>query len=159
MCRWYTNSVNKAARMAALIALAVVVCLGQTTSGPQPDASWHRVGTTTVAEGLAGPATGAVTNVWYRGGSLLARTASGRVFESADLSHWRLNTAGIPPAFDSMASDARASAATLPETGARVVVAGDRLYASGVNYLYSSRDGGTTWVNLTAANLTSSGCR
>jgi len=108
MCRWYTNSVNKAARMAALIALAVVVCLGQTTSGPQPDASWHRVGTTTVAEGLAGPATGAVTNVWYRGGSLLARTASGRVFESADLSHWRLNTAGIPPAFDSMASDARA---------------------------------------------------
>ncbi len=140
MCHRYTQSLNRVARAAGLLAVGGVVCLAQTTLPGQADTAWHRVGTTTVDRGLAGPASGAVTKLWYRGGTLLARTASGRVFESAfdaaGMAHWRMNTAAIPPAG--------------AEGAARLVAVSDRLYAAGADNLYVSRDGGAAWVNLTA---------
>src|ERR1700722_3811961 len=146
------NNVKQAAALSAGLLALAVLSLAQTTQSPsttqslatsQADTTWSRVGATAVNEGLAGPATGQVTNVWYRGGTLLARTASGRVFETSDMSRWRLNTATIPPA----EAPASSPGSTLPESGARVVAAGDRLYAAGANFVYVSRDGGASWAN------------
>lgn len=154
MCRAYTIR-TKVALRAVLPALFgatawyAPLAPAQTAAG---ESAWHRIGTTTVVEGLAGPATGAVTNVWYRGAATLARTASGRIFEStesasADSPRWRLNTADIPSE-----GNAAVRPATLPEKGARVVAGGRRLYAAGADFLYASQDGGASWINLTAAN-------
>ena len=138
------NRVKRAAALGAGLLTLAGMSAAQSLSTTQANATWHRVGATAVAEGLASPATGQVTNVWYRGGTLLARTASGRVFETSDMTHWRLNTATIPPA-----GMETVSSRNVPESGARVVAAGDRLYAAGTNYIYVSRDGGAAWANLT----------
>ncbi len=117
----------------------------------QTATAWKRVAGTTIDEGLAGLASGPVETVWYTPGGrgLLARTQSGRIFETTDFVHWRLNTAGAlsqPPA------GAEASPESLPEAGARVQEVSGRLYAAGTSNLYESEDNGRTWVNLTGFN-------
>jgi uncharacterized protein (TIGR03437 family) len=110
---------------------------------------WKRVAGTTIDEGLAGAASGPITAVWYAAGTgrLLVETESSRVFETADFIHWRLNTDAAAPA-----RNAAATAATLPEPGAKVQAAGARLYASGPSNIFASDDGGRTWLNLTGYN-------
>lgn len=181
MCRAYTFRAKRALRAAlpaafAAAALYAPVAPAQTPAIDQPSqgqasqgqasqgqpsqkvSAWHRIGTTTIAEGLAGPASGAVTDVWYRGAATLARTSSGRVFETTDREggnaiHWRLNTSGIPSASGiPLGREPAAQATALPESGARVVGSGRRLYAAGRNFLYRSEDGGASWLNLTAVN-------
>ncbi len=113
----------------------------------KPGSGWRRVAGTSIDEGLAGPATGPVQAIWYAAGSsgLFAQTASGRVFETDDFVHWRLNTTAIAQ----RASFGAAVPLSLPESGAKVQAAGARLYAAGASQLYASDDTGRTWVNLT----------
>ena len=112
-------------------------------------AGWRRVAGTTLNLGLAGPATGPVRSVWYSGGGdrLLVRTAAGRIFETADFQHWRLNTKdSVPPA------SGAAPAVSLPEPDALIQVASNRLYAAGPTNVYASEDNGRSWLNLTGFN-------
>src|ERR1019366_84802 len=110
-------------------------------------ANRRRVGNAAVHRLLASPATGPVEKVWFSvsGGTLYARTSSGRVFETSDyeVGLRRQNTLG----------PARQPAPTVvrtPENGALLVTAGfGRVYAAG-RQLYRSDDGGRSWANLTA---------
>ena len=89
-----------------------------------------------MSSGLAAPATGPVRSVWYAPGTgqLLAQTETGRIFETSDFTHWRLNTtAAVPPVSRS---------ATV---GAKTFVADDA-------NVYSSDGDGRTLLNLTAFN-------
>ncbi len=114
----------------------------------QTNPDWRKLGGTAVELSLASPATGPVDQVWFTAsGALLARTHSGKLFQTQDFETWT-------PAVDS--GDAprplTAPAARLPEPGAAVIQApGDaaRVYALG-RQLFRSDDGGRTWENLTA---------
>jgi uncharacterized protein (TIGR03437 family) len=77
----------------------------------------------------------------------LVQTASGRIFETTDFQHWRLNTTEAAPS-----APPSPSAATLPEPYARLDTAAGRLYAMGQTNVYASDDGGRTWLNLTGFN-------
>src|SRR5579859_7722175 len=90
---------------------------------------WKRVGGTGVNRGLAGRTTGAVQSVWYSpaGASLLAQTASGRVFETGDFQHWKLSSSGAAPA--------------------RTVASGARSYLASAENIFASDDEGRTWMN------------
>ena len=142
----------------------VVLCLGflgndapaQTgvaQNAPARITAWHRVGGTDVAEGLAGPAGGPVNQVWFSasGDRLLARTASGRVFETTNAADsavtWNLNTTDTPPRLRASAPDA-----LKPEPGAQVETAGARMYAVGRWNVFISDDGGRTWASVTSSN-------
>jgi uncharacterized protein (TIGR03437 family) len=87
-----------------------------------------------------------VERVWFGAdGKLLARTRSGRVFETADFEIWTAspNVAEPPPMLEPQV-------ANKPEPGARVVAGNfGRMYALGRN-LFRSDDSGLTWANLTA---------
>ncbi len=121
------------------------------TASTQTVTIWKRVAGTTLNEGLAGPASGPIGTIWYAAGSrgLLARTESGRIFETNDFVHWRLNTLAASP---TQPSGNTAVADSLPEPDAKVQSAGGRLYAEGASNLYASEDSGGTWVNLTGFN-------
>ncbi len=94
-------------------------------------------------------ATGAVDRVWYSvdGSSLYAKTASGRIFGTADFEQWRLVT---DPKINAPAQ-VEPSAPTVPEPNFKLASGGTagRLYGIGLN-AYRSDDGGDSWVNLTA---------
>jgi uncharacterized protein (TIGR03437 family) len=138
------------------LSTGIALCAAAQTSNP-----WTRVGGTTINDGLAGAASGPVGAIWYAAGTgrLLVATESGRVFETADFVHWRLNTDAANPnaanlggaAVPVQNSDA-AGAASVPEAGAKVQVAGARLYAAGPSNVYASDDSGRTWLNLTGYN-------
>lgn len=114
------------------------------------DLVWKRVGGTTINRGLAGPATGPVRSLWYneRGSGLTVQTASGRVLETLDFQHWHLN-AGTS---QSAPLPETAQSPSVPEPGARVQSASNRLYATGARNIYASDDAGRTWLNLTGFN-------
>jgi uncharacterized protein (TIGR03437 family) len=81
------------------------------------------------------------------GTRLVIRTASGRVFESADFETWR-------PAVDGVTAPVRrvAASARLPEKDAQVISrtgGTPRMYAFG-RFVYRSDDGGLSWENVTA---------
>ena len=135
--------------VAAAGLLAVCVASGQTTS--PSSTAWKRVAGTTINEGLAGAASGPVNAVWYAPGGrgLLAQTQSGRIFETDDFVHWRLNITASAP---SGANVATVSTVSLPEDAAKIQVAAGRLYAAGASNLYASEDNGQTWLNLTGFN-------
>jgi uncharacterized protein (TIGR03437 family) len=111
--------------------------------------TWTRIAGTTIDRHLAGPASGPVWNVWYSaaGDRLLVQTPAGRIFETGDFEHWRLNSTDSAPA-----AQAFGTAAALPEPGARVQTSPARLYAAGRANVYASEDGGHTWLNLTGFN-------
>src|SRR5579862_5593564 len=70
-------------RVAALLLTLVASASAQTA----PD--WRKIGGATVDLALASPATGPVGRVWFSpGGVLFARTASGKVFQTADFESW-----------------------------------------------------------------------
>lgn len=147
--RFRQVNAHRASRLACEIALLCAVALSFPSDAPAQEAGsgWRRVAGTSIDEGLAGPATGPVQAIWYAAGSsgLFAQTASGRVFETDDFVHWRLNTTAIAQ----RASFGAAVPLSLPESGAKVQAAGARLYAAGASQLYASDDTGRTWVNLT----------
>lgn len=125
------------------IALAVIVpARGQS---PRPD--WRHIGNSAVELGLPSVATGPITRVWYSadGARLMARTASGRGFETADFENWTPSQA-TPPARVAVPLPPR-----LPETSVQLVRPDGqptRLFALGAN-AYRSDDGGLSWLNLT----------
>ncbi len=124
-----------------LLLVVAISASGQTSS------DWRKVGGSAVELSLAAPATGPVETVWFsgNGSTLFAKTRSGIVFQTTDFETW-------VPAQDAAPapSPVSATAARLPESGARVI-AGNRfhIYALG-NQLFRSDDGGHTWANLTA---------
>src|ERR1035438_1107 len=114
---------------------------------PAQSANWRRVGNSAVDLLLASPATGAVEKVWFSvsGGTLYARTGTGRVFETSDYEVWLPSQNTVEPAIPAAPAVART-----PENGALLVAAGfGRVYAAG-RQLYRSEDGGRSWANLTA---------
>ncbi len=128
--------------LAALLAVAVLSAQAQSVD-------WRRVGSTSVEVGLASPATGPASAVWYSadGSHLYAKTRSGRVFETADFEHWALAQAVAEPAEPPAPAVDR-----LPEPGVKLSISQavpGRVYALG-NQLYRSDDSGRTWANLTA---------
>jgi uncharacterized protein (TIGR03437 family) len=101
--------------------------------------------------GLPSAATGPVDRVWYStdGQSLLAKTASGRVFRTADFEQWQLVTgnAATAPAVN------EPSAASVPEGAFKLASPSEamagRLYGIGQD-VYRSDDAGVNWTNLTS---------
>src|SRR5438270_10719051 len=98
------RSIAWSAVACAFVCVHIQVVLAQTTAAPPSDLTpsdlaWRRIAGTTYNAGLAGPATGPISAVWYAPGAsgLLAQTASGRIFETSDFVHWRLNTTVAPP--------------------------------------------------------------
>ncbi|HWE53067.1 MAG TPA: hypothetical protein VG273_24965 [Bryobacteraceae bacterium] len=134
---------RRAAALSAVLAILVPSSFGQSPL------AWKRVAGTTTDEGLAGMASGPVQAVWYAPGTgrLLAQTMAGRIFETSDFVHWRLNTIDAVPL-----RDLEPGVLSLPEAGAGVQVAGSRLYAIGSGNLYVSTDRGRQWLNLTGFN-------
>lgn len=125
--------------------------LFQNPAGAELTASWKKVAGFTVSEGLSGPASGPVRSVWYAAGGsrLLVQTGAGRIFETSDFEHWRLNSSDPAP---DRAVSSPLGLLRLPEPEARVQSAGTRLYAVGKSNIYGSDDNGRTWLNLTGFN-------
>jgi hypothetical protein len=126
--------------------IALTIALGELASFGQTSPDWRKVGGSAVDLSLAAPATGPVDQVWYSegGSSLFSRTRSGRIFQTADFETWTPVETAQPPA------PVPSTAARLPESGARIVAAGNgRIYGLG-RQLFRSDDGGRTWSNLTA---------
>src|SRR5882724_11512603 len=115
---------------------------------------WRHIGNLVLDEALAGAASGPCKRVWYgAGGMLYVRSASGRVYQTADLESWQASTAQVPPARTNVA------VGTLPEPGAQTRALpgdGSRVYAFG-EYVYRSEDGGAHWENATFHRGTSLG--
>jgi uncharacterized protein (TIGR03437 family) len=133
-------------RVSIWIAAALVA---GTAALAQTAPAWRKVGSAAAELQLAGPATGPVAQLWFSpgGGLLLARTASGVVFETADFETWTpASAAADPPAVRP------AAAARLPEAAARIVAVSSNpnaIFGLG-KQLYRSEDGGHAWENLTA---------
>jgi uncharacterized protein (TIGR03437 family) len=133
--------------LAAYAPLAYAQVTTQVTPA-QPIPVWNPVAGYTVSLGLAGPATGAVQSVWYlaAGTRLLAQTESGRVFETADFQHWKLNSSDEVPA-----APAKPPLRARPESGIQIGTSGTRRYSVTRENIYGSDDG-RLWVNLTGFN-------
>jgi uncharacterized protein (TIGR03437 family) len=127
-------------RVPALILALTALATAQTS----PD--WRKVGGAAVDLSLASAATGPVDRVWFSGGVLFARAASGRIFQTADFESW-----AAAPNDTEVPALTPASAIRPPEFGAQIVsVAGDRPSIFGLGRQVSrSQDGGHTWSNLT----------
>jgi uncharacterized protein (TIGR03437 family) len=109
--------------------------------------NWRRVGNSAMDLMLASPATGPVEKVWFSesGGTLYARTRSGKVFETSDYQVWLPSQNVAEPAIQPVPAVVR-----VPENGVRLVNAGfGQVYAAG-QQLFRSEDGGRSWANLTA---------
>jgi len=134
--------------------ILIATVLGAVGVGAQVRPDWRHIGNSLIDESLAGLATGAVARVWYPsdGSRLLIRTASGRVYETADFETWRaVDAAGEPPAA------VQPALARLPENGAQVrsqTRPSPRIYSFG-KFAYRSDDGGASWDNLTAFRASS----
>jgi uncharacterized protein (TIGR03437 family) len=128
---------------AAFLSQAVI---GQAPTPITPD--WRHIGNAAIERGLAGLATGPVDRAWYSqdGSQLYIRTASGKVWATADFESWKpAEQAANEPV-------SRFNPARLPEPGARIrtqpaAVFGS-VYAFGKN-AWRSSDGGASWNNLT----------
>jgi uncharacterized protein (TIGR03437 family) len=121
------------------------------TEFPQAGTIWKRIAGTTINAELAGPASGPITAIWYAAAQRLsAKTESGRVFETSDFVHWRLNTTETAPPPNSAGPTPRP--VSLPERGAKIQASTTRLYAIGRGNVYASDDSGRTWLNLTGFN-------
>jgi len=137
------NSVchNNPLRWAILSVVSVSLVAAQT---------WRKVGSSAVETGLAGPAGGPVAQVWFSEDSvqLYARTPLGLTFVTRDLETWTAAPADTPRREASLDR----APARLPEVHINLRAGGaGRLYAF-ASQVYSSEDGGRTWINLTAFN-------
>ena len=121
--------------------------LGLAGWAPAQTTNWRRVGNSSVDLLLASPATGPVQRVWFSssGGTLYARTAGGRVFETSDYEVWLPSQNTLEPAMPPAPQVVRT-----PEDGVQLVSTGfGRVYAVG-RQLSRSEDGGRSWANLTS---------
>jgi uncharacterized protein (TIGR03437 family) len=126
---------------------STVLLLAMAGLAPAQSTNWRRVGNSAVDLQLASPATGPVENVWFSdsGGTLYARTRSGKIFETSDYEVWQPSQNVAEPAGQPVPAVVR-----IPENGARVVASGfGRVYGLG-RQLFRSEDGGRSWANLTA---------
>jgi uncharacterized protein (TIGR03437 family) len=116
--------------------LLVAVLATQPASAQEWD--WRRIGTTTVARGLASPAGGPVARVWYSpdGTTLYAKTPNGRAWQTSDFEKW------VP------APDAPAAPATASRIAAHALQKA-RAWR-GDEFAWRSDDGGQTWTNVSA---------
>ena len=156
MCRFETVVRIRRAAMVSALAGALLAAFASGASAqpgsPPQNAFWKRIaGTTARVAGLAGPASGPVRAVWYSpaGNRLLVQTAAGRIFETTDFEHWRLNSSDPVP---DRVSEAAPVSRTSPEINARLQLAGNRLYAVGKTNVYAYDESGRTWLNLTGFN-------
>jgi len=105
---------------------------------------WRHIGNLVMDQSLAGAASGPCKRVWYGPGAMLyVQTASGRVYQTADLENWQASNAPVPPV------TTNAIAGSLPELGAQtraIPGAASRVYAFG-EYVYRSEDSGAHWEN------------
>jgi len=101
--------------------------------------------------GLASPASGPMAQVWFSedGGSLFARTPRGLTFVTTDFENWSPAPSGAVRNEAALLTPP----ARLPEptVSLRSAAGGSRAYAFG-NHVYTSDDGGRTWINITAYN-------
>ncbi len=125
------------------LAATVLAALGIFAHEAMAQTSWRPVGNWSIDRSLAGLATGPVNRVWYSdSGSVSIQTASGRVFETANLDTWIASNASVPP-------EPAATPADPPESGAKIRSGTDSvLYAFG-KFVYRSENGGASWDNLT----------
>src|SRR5579862_5887990 len=143
MCRRATvRAVSMAGWAASLAFLPMMVFAQAGTVG------WRHIGNSAMELPLPSLATGAVGRVWYSpdGSSLYAKTAAGRVFQTADFEQWRLVTDQkvIPP------TEEQPQVASAPETGLKLTSGpSGRIYGLGQD-VYRSDNGGESWINLTA---------
>ena len=94
--------------------------LSATAAWAQTAPDWRKVGGSAVDLALAAPATGPVDQVWFSAGGslLLARTRSGRVFQTADFETWTpADSPSDPP------PPVAATPARLPDSASKVIVA------------------------------------
>src|ERR1035438_4832531 len=111
--------------------------LGLAGLAPAQTTNWRRVGNSSVDLLLASPATGPVEKVWFSGsgGTLYARTAGGRVFETSDYEVWLPSQNTLEPAMQPAPQVVRT-----PENGVQLVSTGfGRVYAAG-RQLFRSED-------------------
>lgn len=96
---------------------------------------WRRIGSSVIAAGLASPAGGVVSRVWYSsdGRTLYARLPSGRTFSTQDGEKWSAAIAE-PPGDPSRVAAARLSRGTAYRVDTNV---------------WRSSDGGDRWSNVT----------
>ena len=149
---------SRISRLIALCAALAGVALAQ--APPELPVRWRPIGGRGFDLGLAAPAGGAVSRVVFLpdGPVLLVRTASGRLWQSADLGDSWL------PA-DALAAELAAVPETAPAPEGTPAPRGDLrarlvrhpfdshfLFALGKD-LYRSPDGGRTWINLTDDGL------
>ncbi|HVV47984.1 MAG TPA: hypothetical protein VHC72_22390 [Bryobacteraceae bacterium] len=133
-------------RIRALSTLAALGCLATGVSA-QNTPAWSHIAGYTVNTGLAGPASGPVRSVWFVSGGqrLEAQAQSGKIFETTDFQHWKLNSTDLVPA-----TFPTPPAVLRPEAGVQVVAAGRR-YSVTRDNLFASDDG-RAWTNLTGFN-------
>lgn len=127
----------------------LLLVIGSLSAPAQTASNWRRVGGSTVDLNLAAPATGPVARVWFSGdgGVLYARTASGRVFQTADFENWIPVAGAVEPAAPQLATPVR-----FPDASAEVLASSsnpNEMFGLG-GQLYRSSDGGHSWANLTA---------
>ncbi len=130
----WTRSVCRNAT--ALTTLFAAVLATAVTHAQTPE--WRRIGTSTIAQGLASPAGGPVQRVWYSadGFVLYARIASGRTYQTNDFEKWTAAPAGVEPPTPA------AGSATHPLQKTRVWRGGQ--------FAWRSDDGGLSWSNVSA---------
>ena len=112
--------------------------------------TWRKLGGSAIEIGLAALAGGPVAQVWFSddGSRLFAKTQSDLTFVTSDFETWT----AAPP--DSQRPDLFLDRAPfkVPESKSTFRQAGaGRIYAFG-DQIYSTDDGGRTWLNLTALN-------
>src|SRR6266404_4611898 len=129
-----------------VLLLTALTATAQTPADPARP-NWRRIGSAAIDLALASPATGPVSRVWFSpdGARLYALTASGRLFESADLESWSVAVNPSQPP-----NVVGAATVRLPATGARLYPQNSgRVFALGA-HLYRTDDSGASWTNLTA---------
>lgn len=128
--------------------------VAQTAPSTQPKADWRRIGTVTIAEGLASPSSGgAVERVSFLSdGRLQVALPGGHFWQTAEGETW--TRAESMPAVERVTGAVR-----LPETNAILKESkrGPTLLFAGGRQLWRSEDSGKTWRNLTQTRSESQG--
>jgi uncharacterized protein (TIGR03437 family) len=146
---WQFVSIRFACWKLVLLCAATILAsnlAAQSTVSYQAKTDWRRVGTVTLAEGLASPSSGgAVERVHFlEDGQLQVALPGGRVWQTADGESWT-------PAEVIPIAERTSGAIRLPEAGAvvRESKRGPALLFAGGSQLWRSEDSGRTWRNLT----------
>lgn len=116
--------------------------------GASAQTDWRRIGGSAADLRLAGPVTGAMTNVWFKadGSVLYAQTGSGKIFETQDFENWE-------PAANAPSAPAiipRKPVRT-PEVGAKYIATSeDSTQTWGLGRQLYRSDDGKSWDTLTS---------